>query len=339
MANEQANNQERIQISGFSQLVPIFNGDDRPKVEAFLDVVQSTKEMANWTDAITIAVVRSKFRGAAADFWQESAELRSKTTYKEFSEILLNHFKPKTKMEIKITQFVDVVQKDKEKVKDYATRLKAKARELFGDDPSDNETAMIMAQFMKGLNLKLRRLVMTRDPDDLEEAIEVAEAEELNEELLRKSEKAQATVETNESKEIEYSQLQKRICALEKQLKEERKGQASNFQNKGQYSTQNKNRYFDTGAKPKQFNSQGYRKGNVQVNQGEKPRSFQQDIPPRFQKSNKEFKERFQGNRNATQKQTTPFICFHCQEKGHIRSNCPKLKNVQANFTEMKPLN
>ena len=63
-------------ISGYTSLIQPFSGDGIYEVETFLAVINETKVSAGWSDAVAIAVARSKLKGAALAFWQQSAALR-----------------------------------------------------------------------------------------------------------------------------------------------------------------------------------------------------------------------------------------------------------------------
>ena len=61
--------QQHPHISGFTSLIQPFSGDGVYEVETFIDVLNETAQSAGWTDAVTIAVARSKLKGAALAFW------------------------------------------------------------------------------------------------------------------------------------------------------------------------------------------------------------------------------------------------------------------------------
>ena len=144
-------NPAKVQISGFSTLIPPFTGDETMDVEAFFKIADSVKAQAQWDDLVAISVVRSKFRGAAASFWQRSIALQAVTAYDEFKRQVIDYFKPKLPLAVRMAQFFELRQEKDEKVKTFATRLLNKANKVFPHTITDSEKSMILAQFIKGL--------------------------------------------------------------------------------------------------------------------------------------------------------------------------------------------
>ena len=149
-------NPAKVQISGFSTLIPPFTGDDSMEVEAFFKIADSVKAQAQWDDLVAISVVRSKFRGTAASFWQRSISLQAVTTYDEFKRLVIDYFKPKLPLAVRMVQFFEFRQEKDEKVKTFATRLLNKANMVFPQTITASEKSMILAQFIKGLQAPLK---------------------------------------------------------------------------------------------------------------------------------------------------------------------------------------
>ena len=183
-------NPAKVQISGFSTLIPPFTGDETMEVEAFFKIADSVKAQAQWDDLVAISVVRSKFRGAAASFWQRSIALQAVTAYDEFKRQVIDYFKPKLPLAVQMAQFFELRQEKDEKVKTFATRLLNKANKVFPQTITDSEKSMTLAQFIKGLQPPLKRLVLTREPRTFEDAQKYAKLEESNEEMLHPKEKS-----------------------------------------------------------------------------------------------------------------------------------------------------
>ena len=80
------------------------------EVEAFFKIADSVKAQAQWDDLVAISVVRSKFRGAAASFWQRSIDLQTVTTYDDFKRMVIDYFKMKLPLAVRMAQFFELRQ-------------------------------------------------------------------------------------------------------------------------------------------------------------------------------------------------------------------------------------
>lgn len=185
MANPGPSSTPKIQISGWCKLVNSFSGDEKTRVEVFLAEMERAKRLAQWDDIVAISVAQSKLRDAAASFYQESSELQGITDWDTFAALLKERFKPVESFQILSARFIQVAQQPGESVVAYATRLKARAKDLYGDDPSTRERAIMTARFLEGLAPKLKRILYSREPSTLEEAIKIAEKEEHYEALMK----------------------------------------------------------------------------------------------------------------------------------------------------------
>ncbi|EGT58555.1 hypothetical protein CAEBREN_19686 [Caenorhabditis brenneri] len=71
-------------------------------------------------------------------------------------------------------QFNKIAQGDHESVEDYQTRFAKLAKRSFGNSPDSTIQKIILARFVQGLRLSIRRMVVTSRPPTLQEAVKAA---------------------------------------------------------------------------------------------------------------------------------------------------------------------
>lgn len=145
--------------------------------------------MGHWKPQDKIIILKHKLRGLAAECVNEEDILKGATDYELFRNFLIEKFKDKEPLAIKLHKVMACRQKADETVLQYATRMKTTAWGLLstGGGPGTGEVNTTLknhtlnATFCLGQLPKIRRPVLSKGPKTLEEAIKFALEEERNE--------------------------------------------------------------------------------------------------------------------------------------------------------------
>lgn len=171
--------------------VPVYDGTSR--IDDFLSLIEQTAILANWTEQQMTAIAKIKLRQKAKQFLDSETELQLTHDWKTFKDKLKTQF---TKTSIKGTamkNFVECKQRSGESCREYLTRLKLLGNKtmLLTGNPQVNNTLKdklekdITVQFTLGLLMPLKQRVLSGNPQDLKEALEIAEREESIQDHIR----------------------------------------------------------------------------------------------------------------------------------------------------------
>lgn len=215
-------------IMALSSMVPVFTGDGKGvAVHDFLDMIEEVAKMGSWGDAHKVGVAKCRVAGVAYDFIWRDERAKHCTTFRELKEAILKRFDVETKS-TKLQRFLSAHQNVDEDVQTYATRIQSlgvdtlRAGGESAEPPSDRAKIarelmreQLCSQFVSGLRNPVRRFVLSRRPQNFEEAVEVATQEELNENLTRTAHPVRLVSHSDDMKE-----LRERLANLERLLEQ-----------------------------------------------------------------------------------------------------------------------
>jgi hypothetical protein len=170
--------------------VPTYDGTS--SIEEFLNIVEETGTLAEWTDKQLLAIVRLKLRYKAKQYLDSEPSLKATTTWKTLKDSLKKQFSRQYIKGAAMKSFMECRQRTGETCRQFLTRLKLLANRTVtytGDPASDNPLKNkleqdITTQFTLGLMMPIKQRVLSSNPEDLDEALEYAEREESIERLL-----------------------------------------------------------------------------------------------------------------------------------------------------------
>ena len=165
-------------------LVPKWGGTDKsiPLAE-FLDSIDGTANIGNWTEADKMQVCVLRLTDNARDFYRATPELRDPTiTWENFKEHFLKRFRDVRTNQYHFTQLQQAKQRKEESSSEFLDRCKILARKTVPCVPDANmqraynEQAdrMLLAAFCAGLSGTPGREVRMRAPLTTDEAIRIA---------------------------------------------------------------------------------------------------------------------------------------------------------------------
>ena len=170
--------------------VPTYDGTS--SIEEFLNIVEETGTLAEWTHKQLLAIVRLKLRFKAKQYLDSEPSLKATTSWTTLKESLKKQFTRQYVKGAAMKSFMECRQRTGETCRQFLTRLKLLANRTVtytGDPANDNPIKKkleqdITTQFTLGLLMPIKQRVLSCNPEDLEEALEFAEREESIERLL-----------------------------------------------------------------------------------------------------------------------------------------------------------
>lgn len=166
-----------------------FSGEKKEDINDFLERVDLAATVGGWSEAQKLGIAKMSMKGKARLYLAANAEVKALANWDEFVATLKSKFKRKEPQVHAEKRFRECVQGDKESVEDFATRLMIEGQNLVKEGATAAETALrktiheegLLAQFLSGLRISIRRPVLSRSPAIFSAAIEIAEEEESNE--------------------------------------------------------------------------------------------------------------------------------------------------------------
>lgn len=167
-------------MAHFSYLsgIPIYTGEDRTYTFSdFLENINSLGKLAGWDEDAKLEVAKMRIAGKAKQIYKT----KKPSTFKEFSDLFLNHITNSVPLMHYMLMFVSCAMKPSEVVDDFAHRLE---RYTNGALPEKNDPLRKGVEpyfqklqkhiFIAGLKPELKQFVELRDPKTLKEAIDIA---------------------------------------------------------------------------------------------------------------------------------------------------------------------
>ncbi len=177
----------------FIGLASIPTYDGTTSAEEFLNVLEETSILADWTDTQKISVARLKLRYRAKQYIESEPTLKTTTSWALLKDSLKTQFGRHYVKGTAMKQFIECKQRTGEACRQYLTRLKVlghRTATLTGNPATDKlleEKLLgdIATQFTLGLLMPIKQRVLSGNPATLDEALEIAEREESIENFLK----------------------------------------------------------------------------------------------------------------------------------------------------------
>ncbi|GFX65779.1 hypothetical protein TNCV_2043131 [Trichonephila clavipes] len=133
-------------------LIPKYDGSESLGIRRFLEKINDVANLGNWSNAEKVTILKLKLAGIAEEFFLS-----------------------------------DPANSSSESVQEFAARINKLGTQIFQSSNSAQNTAarnandqLLQSRFISGLRNEIRRFVLARDPNNLEESINAALIEEQN---------------------------------------------------------------------------------------------------------------------------------------------------------------
>jgi hypothetical protein len=173
----------------YAYLIPIYNCNNNPSVETFIETVEQFKTLAHLNDEQTASIARLRMGEKAAEFLRNHGEPIVKS-WKQCEKLLLQFFGRRVCRRALEYQLSVLKQMPNETVCQYYSRVLQMARDfesvtVFSDSDISASIKSSIAErvkfhFVTGLHSDINRFVRVQCPRDLSEAVRLAQIEEMH---------------------------------------------------------------------------------------------------------------------------------------------------------------
>jgi hypothetical protein len=163
-----------------------------PNIKNFLESIDTIGTLGNWTENNKITVAKLRLKDQALLFKDTHATLKECADWREFQNILIDRFDTKEPAVYRLQKFIQARQAPTEKVQQFATRIRCLGLKTIDEEqlnalPVEEKTVRlqvleenVLNYFLLGLHEDIRRLTMSHSPHTFQDAVKVAQQEELN---------------------------------------------------------------------------------------------------------------------------------------------------------------
>lgn len=185
-------------LAGFTNLILTFNGEEKngTAIINYFKKVETVAKLAKWTDEVKLLIAKSKLRGKANELVEQNETLALEQNYDEFKVKLIKLFGDQENLMAVMSHIMECKQKSDESVYQFSLRINSlaqKAARLANSSDPLYDSHLIHLKFIRGLNCKLRRVVLSNKGDSYEETVKRALEEEKNEEICKDEAKVNLT--------------------------------------------------------------------------------------------------------------------------------------------------
>jgi len=180
-----------VSLQTLSNALSLFFADPNDahlKVNSFIQVSEGAANQYGIALNELPTLCRAKFRSHASEFLAQSDKLQTTNNWVEFKELLLARFSRKMPASSVMMELSAIMQTPREKVIDYANRIKTIGKALYeiGENQGPHNQAidkLILSSFIRGIDRRIRNVIRIKEPNNLEEAIDIARKTEIDLEL------------------------------------------------------------------------------------------------------------------------------------------------------------
>ncbi|GFX55588.1 hypothetical protein TNCV_268761 [Trichonephila clavipes] len=141
------------------ELIPMYDGSESLGIRRFLGKINDVAELGGWSNAEKVTILKFKLAGIAEEFF--------------LSNPTHSH----------LTEYNDIARGSSESVQEFTelgTQIFQSSNSVLTTAARNANDQLLQSRFISGLRSDIRRFVLARDPNTLEESINAALIEEQN---------------------------------------------------------------------------------------------------------------------------------------------------------------
>jgi hypothetical protein len=158
---------------------------------SFILRLENVAILGGWSEVQRLIVGRIRCKGYAESFLNANPNLWETENYAEFKNAMINRFKIDDGPAQAITNYMECRQRQNENVAEYCTRLRGLAQKtlkITGDQAEDEVRKRVLDEgvltnFIVGLRDPVRGFAMSKEPQNIDDALKCAISEEQNERM------------------------------------------------------------------------------------------------------------------------------------------------------------
>lgn len=178
-------------LTSLHSLLPVFDSESNCTVTFFINSFEKLAESLGASEDEKLFVIKSKIRGPALDIVIRSSELSDETNYREFKRKFLEFFEAKVTLAYRQQLFSNCKMTPSESIKQFSLRVVNVSQRFLGKvDLKDINIKKVfdqlkLSKMIEGVIPKFKKVLLGRDPQTFEEAVQILELIELNDTLTQ----------------------------------------------------------------------------------------------------------------------------------------------------------
>ncbi|GFT68413.1 hypothetical protein TNCV_659951 [Trichonephila clavipes] len=168
-------------------LIPMYDGGESLGIRRFLEKINDVANLGKWSNAEKVTILKLKLSGIAEEFFLSDPTHRHLTEFHDIARVLISRFERTVPLSTRHQLFSSCIQGSSESVQEFAARINKLGTQIFqSSNTAQNmqvrnaNDQLLQSRFISGLRNDIRRFVLARDPNNLEESINAALIEEQN---------------------------------------------------------------------------------------------------------------------------------------------------------------
>ncbi|GFX29076.1 uncharacterized protein TNCV_2072271 [Trichonephila clavipes] len=169
------------------ELIPRYDGSESLGIRRFLGKINDVAELGGWSNAEKVTILKLKLAGISEEFFLSDPTHSHLTDYNDIARVLITRFERTVPLSTRLQLFSSCIQGSSESVQEFAARINKLGTQIFQSSNSvltpavrNANDQLLQSHFISGLRNDIRRFVLARDPNTVEESINAALIEEQN---------------------------------------------------------------------------------------------------------------------------------------------------------------
>ncbi|GFT65639.1 transposon Ty3-I Gag-Pol polyprotein [Trichonephila clavipes] len=168
-------------------LIPKYDGSESLGICRFLEKINGVANLGKWSNAEKVTILKLKLVGIAEEFFLSDPTHSNLTEFNDIARALISRFERTVPLFTRLQIFSSCIQGSSESVQEFAARINKLGTQIFQSSNTAQKTAarnandqLLQSRFISSLRNDIRRFFLVRDPNNLEESINVELIEEQN---------------------------------------------------------------------------------------------------------------------------------------------------------------
>ncbi|GFU91909.1 hypothetical protein TNCV_1765661 [Trichonephila clavipes] len=165
----------------------MYDGGESLGIRRFLEKINDVANLGKWSNAEKVTILKLKLAGIAEEFFLSDPTHSHLTEFHDIARVLISRFERTVPLSTRLQLFSSCIQGSSESVQEFAARINKLGTQIFHSSNTAQNTEvrnandqLLQSRFISGLRNDIRRFVLARDPNNLEESINAALIEEQN---------------------------------------------------------------------------------------------------------------------------------------------------------------
>ncbi|GFU55523.1 hypothetical protein TNCV_4339191 [Trichonephila clavipes] len=157
------------------------------RCDRFLEKINDVANLGKWSNAEKVTILKLKLAGIAEEFFLSDPTHSNLTEFYDIARVLISRFERTVPLSTRLQLLSSCIQGSSESVQEFAACINKLGTQMFQSSNTAQNTAarnannqLLQSRFISGLRNDIRRFVLARDPNNLEESINAALIEEQN---------------------------------------------------------------------------------------------------------------------------------------------------------------